>query len=35
MQFGWEAKAFWVIAVIVVLAAILYAKRNRKDPPPT
>jgi hypothetical protein len=32
MEFGWGVKAFWVIAVIVILGAIWYGKRNR--PPP-
>ena len=33
MDFGWTAKAFWIISVAIVLGSIWYAKRNREDPP--
>ena len=29
MAFGWGAQVFWVVTVIVVIGAVLYAKRNR------
>ena len=33
MDFGWAAKAFWIISVAIVLGSIWYAKRNREDSP--
>jgi hypothetical protein len=33
MDFGWTGKAFWIISVIVILAGVLYSKRNRVDDP--
>jgi hypothetical protein len=33
MEFGWGAQAFWIVAVIGVLGAIWYGKRNPPPPP--
>jgi hypothetical protein len=32
MDFGWGARVFWVVALVSVLGAIRFAKRN--PPPP-
>jgi len=29
MEFGWVARASWIVALAVVLGAVLYAKRKR------
>lgn len=29
MDFGWAGQAFWVVAVIIILGAVWYSKRNR------
>ena len=29
MDFGWGVKAFWIVVVIAVIAAVWYSKRNR------
>lgn len=29
MDFGWAGRAFWAIAVIIILGAIWYPKRKR------
>jgi hypothetical protein len=31
MEFGWAAKVLWVVVLVGVLGAVLYAKRK---PPP-
>jgi hypothetical protein len=33
MDFGWEAKAFWIILVVVLIGSIWYAKRHKEPPP--
>jgi hypothetical protein len=33
MDFGWAGKAFWIVAVVIVIGTIWYSKRHRVDPP--
>jgi hypothetical protein len=32
MEFGWGAKAFWIVIVVGLIAAIWWSKRNRRPP---